>query len=130
VAATETNSYVAGSSLQQVGDKVYYPRVQQVDGAGSVTAAGKTATDTPLGYQQVSGPVASTALPSIPVGAVYALITPDAQGIRWRDDGVSPTAAVGMPAPVGQTLKYNGNLAAFRFIQQAATAVVNISYYS
>ena len=96
---------------------------------GAATRPGQTSSDTPLGYQQVVGPASATSLPNIPAGATYALITPDTQGIRWRDDGTDPTATVGMPVPAGTTLKYNGNLAAFRFIQTAATSTVNISYY-
>jgi hypothetical protein len=84
----------------------------------------------PLGYQQIVGLVASTAL-TLPAGAKLAVVVTEAQAVRWRDDGTAPTAAIGMSLPVGVNLEYGGpNLAAIRFIQQAATATLNVSYYA
>lgn len=88
------------------------------------------------GYQQIVGLAASTAL-TVPVRdtlgisstPTVAFITPETQAVRWRDDGVAPTAAVGMPLAVGATLVYDGDLTKIRFIQQAATATLNVSYY-
>ena len=59
-----------------------------------------------------------------------ALIIPELQGVRWRDDGVAPTASVGMPLAVGTSLSYDGDLKAIRFIQQAATGYINVCYYA
>lgn len=85
---------------------------------------------TPKGYEQIVGMVASTAL-TVPSGATYALITVEGADCRWRDDGVAPTAGVGMPLYQGQAaFLFNGNLAALRFIEMAASATLNISYYS
>jgi len=98
-----------------------------------VTNAGGTAPKdaiyTPLGYQQIVGLAASTAL-TVPGGAKYALITCESQIARWRDDGVAPTAAIGMQLPPNSAIWYDGDLAAIRFIQTAATATLNVSYYS
>lgn len=81
-----------------------------------------------LGYQQFT-PAASTAL-TVPAGTSYAIITPLTQGIRWRDDGIAPTATVGYPLAAGSELRYNGaNLSALRIIQQTASAEVNVMYY-
>jgi len=83
----------------------------------------------PLGYQQIVGLVASTAL-TVPAGATLALVVTEAQAVRWRDDGTAPTATIGMSLVIGALLEYGGSLAALRFIQQAATATLNVSYYA
>ena len=83
----------------------------------------------PLGYVQLAVDTATT-LGAIPVGAVFAIIVPENQAIRFRDDGVAPTATVGMPLPVLARLKYTvGNLQALRVIGQVAGAIVNVAYY-
>jgi hypothetical protein len=90
-----------------------------------------------MGYQQIVGAVASTALtiPQVdPVTGlkampVQAVIICDTQGIRWRDDGTAPTASVGMPIAVGTVFVYDGDLTKLRIIQQAATATINVAYY-
>lgn len=84
--------------------------------------------DVPLGYVQFT-PAASQALPSIPAGTVYFIMQTEAQAVRWRDDGVAPTAAIGYPLAVGVELVYTGQIDAFRIIQIAASAVVNVCYY-
>lgn len=89
-----------------------------------------------FGYQQITGMAASTAL-TVPVrdtnGLVstpsVAMIIPETQAVRWRDDGVAPTATVGMPLAVGTTLMYDGDLTRIRFIAQVAGAILNVSYY-
>jgi hypothetical protein len=82
-----------------------------------------------LGYQQLTGISGAVAL-TIPAGTALALCTPESQAVRWRDDGTSPTASVGYPLPVGAELRYDGaGLAALKFIEQAATAKVNVVYY-
>jgi hypothetical protein len=61
---------------------------------------------------------------------VFALIIAEGAPVRWRDDGVAPTASVGMPIAVGVPLQYDGDLSKIRFIQQSASGILNISYYS
>ena len=82
-----------------------------------------------LGYQQITSLSASTAL-TVPAGATMALIVAETQAVRWRDDGTAPTASVGMPLAVGTSLSYDGDLRAIRFIQQTASATLNVSYYA
>lgn len=82
-----------------------------------------------LGYQQITSLSASTAL-TVPAGATRAIIIAESQGVRWRDDGTAPTASVGMVLPVLVTLSYDGDLNRIRFIQQAASATLNVSYYA
>jgi hypothetical protein len=90
-----------------------------------------------LGYQQITNLSAATNL-TVPVknlsglvgGPSIALITPEAQAVRWRDDGVAPSATVGMPLAVGVTLQYDGDLTQIQFFEQAGGAKLNISYYA
>jgi len=95
------------------------------------------AVTTRLGYQQITSLTASTAL-TVPARDLnglnckptIALITPETQAVRWRDDDVAPTASVGMPLAAGVTLQYDGDLTKIRFIEQTASAKLNITYYA
>ena len=80
---------------------------------------------TPMGFQTLS-PVAATFL-TPPVGARVAIMSATTAAVSWRDDGVAPTAAVGIQIPAGTTFQYTGNLATFQAI--SATGVLNVSYY-
>jgi len=82
-----------------------------------------------LGYQQITSLSAAAAL-TVPAGTILAIITPEAQAVRWRDDGTNPTATVGYPLAVGSELRYTAaQFAALRFIEQTASAKLNIVYY-
>lgn len=83
----------------------------------------------PLGYEQITGLSAVKNL-SPPGGARFALITPESQAVRYRDDDTDPTASVGMRLTVGTYLEYTGNLGTIRFIEEAASAKLNVIYYS
>lgn len=61
---------------------------------------------------------------------VFAMILSEGQAVRWRDDGVAPTATVGMPLAAGTVLEYDGDLTRLQFIEQTSGAKLNISYYS
>lgn len=90
-----------------------------------------------LGYQQITSLSSAQGLtvPSVDpatglnVTPTFALITPETQGVRWRDDGTAPTASIGMPLAAGVTLQYDGDLKKIRFIEQSGSAKLNISYY-
>lgn len=90
---------------------------------------GLKSTTVCLGYQQITNLSASTAL-TVPKGATMALIAPLTQGVRWRDDGTAPTASVGMPISAGAYISYDGDLVKIRFIEQTASAELNVSYYA
>jgi hypothetical protein len=82
-----------------------------------------------LGYQQITNVSAAVGL-TIPVGTAFALIQAESQNVRWRDDGTDPTATVGMVLMAGSTLEYDGSsFASIKFIEVAASAKLNISYY-
>lgn len=95
------------------------------------------AVTTRLGYQQITSLSSSTGLtvPQVDLNGLackpsIAIITAESQGVRWRDDDVAPTASVGMPLASGSTLQYDGDLTKIRFIEQTASAKINVTYYA
>ena len=90
---------------------------------------GLKSTTSCLGYQQITSLSSAQAL-TVPRGATRALIAPLTQTVRWRDDGVAPTASVGMPAAAGTYLSYDGDLNRIRFFEASASAELNITYYA
>ena len=89
--------------------------------------------DTPLeskGFQQITVLTSSTAL-TVPAGARYAVIQCTGQPVRYRDDGTAPTATIGSRIlTTSDGLWYTAKLARLRFIEESATAVLNVSYYA
>jgi len=94
------------------------------------------AVTTCFGYQQITTLTSATGLtvPAVtPEGLngkpVFALIVAEGAPVRWRDDNTAPTATVGMPLAIGVPLQYDGDLSKIKFIEQSASAKLNISYY-
>ena len=86
----------------------------------------------PCGYQQLLNfnAVQSLTIPPAPAPpARPCIITPTAN-CRYRDDGVNPTAALGLPMPANIPLLYDGDLTKFRIIPQSGSATADIVYYS
>lgn len=83
----------------------------------------------PCGYQQISGLSSAKGLTVPDSGARFALIQAQDKDVRWRDDGTSPTASIGMVLQANGYLEYTGDLSAFKAIETEASAVVNVSYY-
>jgi hypothetical protein len=100
----------------------------------------------PLGYAQVpatavdaggslatllAAQTATGGLTAIPTGTSVILIRPEGQAVRWRDDAILPTAAVGMPLAVAETLRYTaGREASLGFISSTAGAILNLAFYA
>lgn len=82
----------------------------------------------PLGYQQITDVSTVQAL-TVPAGACLAVVQSEGAAIRWRDDGVNPSATVGMRVLVNSELRYDGNLTTIRFLQEGSGAKLNVSYY-
>jgi hypothetical protein len=95
------------------------------------------AITTRLGYQQITGlnAVKGLTVPQVDLNGLackpsIAIITPETQGVRWRDDNVSPSGTVGMPLAAGVTLQYDGDLSMIKFIESAASSKLNVTYYA
>ncbi|MDE3023032.1 MAG: hypothetical protein KGI54_14485 [Pseudomonadota bacterium] len=91
----------------------------------------KPAQFVPVAPSQMALSVSSTSATTltVPAGVLYANITVEGEGIRWRDDGTNPTATVGQPVPVGAMLTYYANPSNLRIIAQQGTATIDVSYY-
>lgn len=133
------------------GLQAYAQAVVAYDGSGNPAPAGSASdpefvvqqlsTLTVKGYKQIAAAstttafslatagVATTLGAGIPSGATVAIISPEAQGLRWRDDGTAPTTAIGMRVLTDNELAYNGPLAAWQGINLTAGTICNITFY-
>lgn len=103
-------------------------------GPGGCTNSGVL---TPMAYEQLT--VSSTALPFTatvyaPAGqfpADMAQITVETNALRYRDDGLNPTAAVGFPIATSTTYTICGTqtIRQARFIRQTSDGVLNAIFY-
>lgn len=82
-----------------------------------------------LGYQQITSLGTAVGM-AVPAGATMVLIVVEGGSVRWRDDNVDPTAAVGMPIFSGASMNYEGPLSQLKFISSGGTPAVNITYYN
>jgi hypothetical protein len=65
-----------------------------------------------------------------PIGATLVLMQAETQNVRWRDDNGAPTASVGMLlASGGAPFGYSGTISQLHFIQAAASAILDASFY-
>lgn len=113
-----------GVYKQADGRHIVTPVAVDADGDTRIVDGGIV----PLGYQQLTALTASTAL-TVPAGARLALIQADGADLRWRDDGVDPTATVGMILRMDSELVYNGDLAALRVIAISGSPILNVCYW-
>jgi len=83
------------------------------------------------GYQQVSDVSTASSL-TVPPGSEVVLLQAETQNIRWRDDGVAPTASTGMLLVAGASpFPYMGkNLESLQFIEAMPIAKLNVAFYS
>lgn len=94
-------------------------------------------SDNDLGYAQLS--VGSTpiyakaatyggaALSGIPTGTNILRVYAEGQAIRWRADGVAPTATVGKPLATGSEMVFSeAQFQNLQFVAQTGTATVNL----
>lgn len=84
----------------------------------------------PLGYLQIAlSTTTLTELPDPPAGTSLALVKIEGAPARYRDDGVDPTSAVGMPIAVGESLVYDALMTDMRVIGQTDGSKINVAYY-
>lgn len=87
---------------------------------------------TPLSPMQAGVGVATSTALTIPATATYAVVCVSGAAVNYTTDGTTtPTNSVGMPLAATQCVSLVGPavLAAFRAIQQAPTATLNVSYF-
>lgn len=83
-----------------------------------------------LGYRQIEIPVGeATIIGELPSGARIVLVKIEGAAVRYRDDGVAPTAAIGMPLSDGESMTYDAQMDGIQFIAQAEGAICNLAFY-
>jgi hypothetical protein len=84
-----------------------------------------------LGYQQITA-LSSAVAPTIPAGTRKILAQAEVQHVRWRNDGTSPTADIGMLilTTAGQPTEFiiDNGFDDLKFIEDAASARLNLTY--
>ena len=67
----------------------------------------------------------------VPTGSQVVMVQSEAQVIRYRDDGVAPTATVGFQLPVSQPpVQFSmKQIASLLFIQATSGAIMNLGFY-
>ena len=112
---------------------VAHPTNEQTSAAAAIPLWTAGQGGQPLGYEQITSiNLASPHRLNVPTGATLAII--DIEGsaavVRWRDDGVPPTATVGMPYAVGDPpMVYSAAITAIEFITSAGSPTLNVTYY-
>jgi len=79
--------------------------------------------------QQITG-LSSVKTLTPPEGALFALVDTESQVVRWYDDGTTPTASLGRRLLPGYELEVTaGSLSTIKFIEEAPSAKLNVTYY-
>lgn len=90
-----------------------------------------TPHNSPRGYQQIGAVALATAtgltLPD--ASCTRAMISSETADVRWRDDGVDPTASIGMVLKADGVLIYEGDLSKIKFILVSGSPKLNVSFY-
>lgn len=72
----------------------------------------------------------SSSLPNVPGNATFAYVQNNgSQPARWRGASAAPTSTTGQRIPAGEREFFDGDLTQYRFIREAAGAVLDIAYY-
>lgn len=98
----------------------------------SATFADSGLRRVPCGYWQAA--VTTLTVVAVPAACgqapQLAVIKAEAQALRYRDDGVAPTATVGQPvATTDAPIYYEGTITALQFIAQTSGGIVDILFY-
>lgn len=146
VIAVGGTGYAKGDVVTVAGGTFLIPtkfRVTQVGAAGVVTLLTKTASG--VATTKPSNAAATTVAPSggtgltltltwaddvMPDGTTSILINAETQNVRWRDDGVDPTAAVGQLLVAGASIALDVQTTElFKVIEVTTSAKLNITFY-
>jgi hypothetical protein len=67
---------------------------------------------------------------SVPATPAYAEICVSGAAVRYISDASrTPTSTVGIPVSAGTCFQYSGPIARMQFIQQAASATLDIEFF-
>lgn len=88
----------------------------------------------PKGFVGIAAATINAAAAGIPVASIpsntkIAYIQPEGGDVKWRDDGVAPTAVIGMLLQDGAVMEYTGKLSDLQFIKASGTPKININFY-
>jgi len=90
-----------------------------------------------IGFQQLTVSNVAVSLTIAPVGATprHALIYVGGDAVRWRADGVAPTATIGIQVPANGYIDFTepmtdfwGMIKNIQFIRVTTDATLNIAY--
>ena len=87
---------------------------------------------TSLGYCQLTSVSAATPISTCPIpsNATFVNVIIEGQTVRYRTDGVNPTASVGMLLDIGADKVFSVTaLKNIKFIETAPTATVDLEFY-
>ena len=97
----------------------------------TLNCTGTNSSLSPLGVAQLTVSSSALALPTVPSGAVVAVIAVEGSGVRYRDDGTAPTITIGMPLDPGAVIAVClRSLFRVQFIRSGGTdGNLTVSYY-
>lgn len=87
-----------------------------------------------LGIAQLTGISAATLVSSvsggIPAGTESVLLQPEAQNVRYRDDGTAPTTGIGLILVANTLYEFSpAQISRMQVIEVTATAKLNLAFY-
>ncbi len=83
-----------------------------------------------IGQAKLTSLAAATAFTITPPEATHVRITAATKSIRYREDGVDPTATVGTLVAIGGSVLLQTDPTKFRIIETAASASAHATFYS
>lgn len=93
-----------------------------------VTTQADTIMAVQLGCHQLASFSTSTSL-TVDTGATFAAGSVEGNSVRYRDDGVAPTASVGIVLAAGANFYFSENLSNMQFIPTTGSATIDYCDY-
>lgn len=81
-----------------------------------------------LAYRQITVLTSAVGCPLASQGKAV-MFKAEAQEIRYRLDGIAPTASVGIPVAAGECVWFVGDLTKLQFIEVAAGGILNLHIF-
>lgn len=129
-----------GNNLRKVSVAILFALLLAMSGSVYVEAApcqGSNPNLAVLSFETITvsstaiGATAATAFPTAADSAIYAVFTTETNSLRWRADGIAPTAAVGHLVAASSTIEVCGTVTLKRFlmIRTTSDATVSVTYF-